>query len=125
MRLGASIRAAPESRETDVRAAAASDESVKPVAILVNLIHLESSNSPRHQRCMITGLIARLTTAERDKVLSLVLHNARTTDRGNHNTVVAPSAVRMVVLVYFKSGEVEIWTAVNHSPVVDVLCLEQ
>lgn len=59
--------------------------------------------------------------AERGKVLSLDLHYARTTDRGNHNTVMAPPAVRMVVLVYFKSDEVEIWTAVNHSTVVDHL----
>lgn len=70
---------------------------------------------------MITGRIARLTMVERGKALSLVLHYAHTTDRGNHNTAVAPSAVRMVVLVYFKSDEVEIWTAVNHSPVVDDL----
>ena len=59
--------------------------------------------------------------ATRGKVLSLDLHNARTTDRANHNTVVAPSAVRMVVLVYFKSDEVEIWATVIHSPVVDHL----
>ena len=97
------------------------EKSEERVAILINLAHLEFLNSPRHQRCVITGLIARLTIAERGKVLSLDLHNPCTTDRGNHNAVMAPPAVRMVVLVYFKSDEVEISTAVNHSPAVDHL----